>query len=183
MIQADYTKKQSKKFDFCGSSTIETALIMPLILTILFMLIYLTLFLYGKAQISRNAYVSVLRASQAETEPLKKRTAIANQELNQLLSESYLEGIDVTKDMQSKGNSFIMHVNFKQKIPAVVFMEKGMSQKVFTDSVRFEAKTNHPVSFIRSCRKLLDGISTITQDKKGQREKKVDGNTIQTGSQ
>lgn len=156
-----------------GSSTIEAALIMPIILTVLFLIIYLTLFLYGKAQLTRNAYAAVLRASQAEMETTQKRAAIAKKEFETLQNESYLTGIDASKDIQTDGDTITIQVDYCQNINSAVFMEKSLSRRAFAGSMEYKAKTNHPASFIWKCRRIEEWERLGTNY----------GDGIQTGSQ
>lgn len=156
-----------------GSSTIEASLIMPLILTVLFLIIYLTLFLYGKAQLTRNAYAAVLRASQAEMETAQKRAAIAKKEFETLQNESYLTGIDASMDIQIKGDTVIIYVDYCHNIDSPVFIEKSLSRRAFAGSMEYKAKTNHPASFIWNCRRIEEWERLGTNY----------GNGIQTGSQ
>lgn len=167
-----YKGKQSIwKYHFNGSSTIEASLLMPMILTVLFLVIYLTLFLYGKAQLTRNAYVSVLRASQAETETIQKRAAIAKQEFEILQNKSFLSGMDVAKKIQIKGDEIIIYVDYCQKTDRVIFLEKGLRRKAFAGSMEYKAKTNHPASFIWKCR-LTEAISQNADHKEEQNKVK-----------
>ena len=80
--------REKVKVFFCkkinGSNTIEASLIMPIILTILFMLIYLSLFLYVRAGSVRVGYIAVLRGSQLETESKKNKGSLCKEGICQV---------------------------------------------------------------------------------------------------
>ena len=84
-----------------GSSTIEASLLAPVLLTVLFLLIYLSLFLYARAGSVRLGYIAALRASQMEQETKNTRKAAAKKEFENLkrevervLQEAVLAGAD-----------------------------------------------------------------------------------------
>lgn len=137
-----------------GSSTIEASMIMPIILTILFLVIYLSLFLYAKAGSVRLGYISVLRASQLETETKKTRAAYAKKEFAKLKEENYLGSILCQGTVITKGETIKICVETTQNIPHAIFVGGSMYGDGFYDMSTFTAKTNHPVDFIRTCRKI-----------------------------
>lgn len=147
-------KKPTKSIRMKGSSTVEAALVMPIILTVLFLLIYLTQFVYARAQLSKTAYVSVLRASQAENKGKNERLNIATEQFDSLLSGDYLGVGSCTKDITEQNELISIHVNLNLSPRQVTFLENGFVQSAFTSEATYQAKVCHPAEFIRKCRKL-----------------------------
>lgn len=141
-----------------GSSTIEAALLMPMILTVIFMLLYLTLFLYTKAEFTRNAYISVLRGSQAETQKPETRVKTAENAFKKLAAESYVGNGDYKQNIVAEGENVKIAIEVSHGLPKSIFMEKGLQRNAFVSQMSFSAKTNHPAEFIRKCRKRKKGM-------------------------
>ena len=137
-----------------GSSTIEASLIMPIILTILFLVIYLSLFLYARAGSVRLGYIAVLRASQLETETKSTREAFARKEFIKLKEENYLGNILCEGKVSTNEDIIEIYVETTEKLSNVIFVGGSMYGDKFYDVSTFVAKTNHPVTFIRKCRKI-----------------------------
>lgn len=173
-----------------GSSTIEAALIVPMILTVIFMLLYLTLFLYTKAEFTRNAYISVLRGSQAETQNQKARVKTAENMFKKLAAESYVGNGDYKQKIVTEGEKVKITIEVSHGLPRSIFMEKGLQRNAFACRMTFYAKTNHPAEFIRKCRnvkaaaaKVKKGTAkTPTGDSNIKGGTGKHGDTIQTGS-
>ena len=151
----------NKKFN--GSSTIEASLIMPVILTVLFLLIYLSLFLYARAGSVRLGYVAVLRASQMETESKKTRETLANKEFLNLKEENYLGSTVCQRKVSTTGDTISICVETNQGLPNAIFVGGRMYEDAFYDASTFVAKTYHPVDFIRKCRKIQKGAEKWNQ--------------------
>ena len=146
--------KAFRNKSFNGNSTIEASLIMPIILTILFLVIYLSLFLYGRAGSVRLAYTAALRASQLETEPSKIRAAYAKKEFAKLKEENYLGSTLCQGTVTTEGETIKITVDTTQNLPRTIFVGGSLYGDSFYDKSMFVAKTNHPVDFIRTCRKI-----------------------------
>ena len=158
--------REKVKLFFCkkinASNTIEASLIMPIILTILFMLIYLSLFLYVRAGSVRVGYIAVLRGSQLETESKKTREAFAKKEFAKLKEENYLGSALCQGKFVTEGENIKISVETTQNLPNAIFVGGSIYGNRFYDMSTFVAKTNHPVDFIRNCRKIQK-LTTIVR--------------------
>ena len=146
--------KVFRKKKLNGSSTIEVSLIMPIILTILFLVIYLSLFLYARAGSVRLGYLAVLRGSQLETESKRTRVAYAKKEFAKLKEENYLGSTLCQGTVTADGDTIKITVETTQNLPNAIFVGGSLYGDSFYDESVFVAKTNHPVDFIRTCRKI-----------------------------
>ena len=155
--------KVFRKKKLNGSSTIEVSLIMPIILTILFLVIYLSLFLYARAGSVRLGYLAVLRGSQLETESKRTRVAYAKKEFAKLKEENYLGSTLCQGTVTADGDTIKITVETTQNLPNAIFVGGRMYEDAFYDASTFVAKTNHPVDFIRKCRKIQKGAEKWNQ--------------------
>lgn len=146
-----------------GSSTIEASLLMPIILTLLFLLIYLSVFLYVRAGSVRLGYVAALRASQMEQETKKAKEILAKKEFHHLKEENYMGSALCDGNVTAKGDTIKMTVRVKQSLPGILFAGGKLYGDVFLDESIYEAKTCHPVDFIRKCRKIQKGVERWKQ--------------------
>ncbi|MBR1692943.1 MAG: pilus assembly protein [Lachnospiraceae bacterium] len=142
-----------KKRGLNGSSTIEAALLMPLLLAVIFMLVYLMLFLHTRAGFVRNGYLAVLRGSQAEQATMSERSRIARTEFEKLAKDSATGSVSYQASYADRGEVLSIHVTLEQKLPRILFSKERL-QNVFTSDMTFSATTRHPVAFIRSCRRI-----------------------------
>lgn len=140
-----------------GSSTIEASLLAPVLLTVLFLLIYLSLFLYARAGSVRLGYIAALRASQMEQETKNTRKAAAKKEFENLKRENYLGSALCYGEVSVKGDVIKICVKTEQSLPDTIFPGGSLYGRNFRDESTFIAKTNHPVDFIRKCRKIQKG--------------------------
>lgn len=143
---------------FQASSTVEASLLMPVILTVLFVLIYLSFFLYMRAGSVRIGYLAALRASQMEQESKKVREILAKKEFENLKEENYFGSGMCQGEICVKGDFVTVCVKTTQSLPNQIFVGGKMYENAFEDESIFTAKTNHPADFIRTCRKIQKGV-------------------------
>lgn len=137
-----------------GSSTVELSLLMPLLLTLFVFLIYLSFFLYNRVETSANAYICALRGSRMEQEAPKATYQLMKKESAKLMKESLLAVKGYKEQIEVKGNQVQVTYEISQQVPAALIFDSLFHKDTWEFQVTKKTKKLHPVSFIRSCRKL-----------------------------
>lgn len=137
-----------------ASTTIEASIILPMICFLIVFLFYLCFYLYNRAELSKDAYACALRGAQKETLENKEIYKHTKEQSIDLLRErelniaSYKEKISVDKNMVT------VTYNMVQKVPFAGSIGLLTGQEAWNFTVAKSAKRLHPVSFIRSCKKI-----------------------------
>ncbi len=137
-----------------GSYTVEAAFIVPMILSSMIIVIYLSFFIHNKVILSKEAYISALRISQCLGKPTDRELEKEERDAR-VRVESTIFACDQVESHFSLSNKKIQisyHMNFnlaKEIIPV-----KMLNKEVWDFHVRKEAQVFRPVEFIRTYKKL-----------------------------
>ena len=140
------------KKNFKGSYTIEAALIMPMILSVLVLLIYWAFYLHDRAILSSAAYTAALRGSQM----ISGENVV--DEVNKCSKELIKNRLLITKSVEhkieQKGDIIAVSYDGIISIPGGVLLNKSFAAGAneIHVSAKGRAKKNDAVKFINSCR-------------------------------
>lgn len=148
--------KRINKIWMNASTTVEASIILPMICFIIIFLFYLCFFLYSRAELSKDAYACVLRASQMEILDKKEIYKRAKKESKDLLRERELQIADYEEKIEIKNNRVSVTYSMSQKVPFAGNMGLLKGQHMWKFTVTKTAKRLHPVSFIRDCKKITE---------------------------
>lgn len=137
-----------------GSSTIETSLIMPMILTIFSFLIYLSFFLYNRVEITADAYACALRGSQMEQETAKETYQFMKEESAKLMDGNLLAVKKYGEQIKVKGDDIQVTYNVSIQVPGEVILSNLFKDNSWDYTITKKTKKLQPVLFIRNCRKI-----------------------------
>lgn len=137
-----------------GSATVEMAVLMPMILILMILIIYLTLYFYDRSVLYGDAYLAALRASEQpeeenETLYAKADACFAALQEGQLIALSQVPH-ELTVDADGVEISYSGEVIVPVMTGSMAFQEWG--SYVFADHAY--AARHRPVTFIRRCRIL-----------------------------
>lgn len=144
-----------------GVYTIEAALIMPMILTVIVLIIYWAFFLHDRAILSNAAYTACLRGSQMIN------SENVEGELNKICKDLYnnrlLATTDVSYEIKSGSKDITVTYYGNIKIPAGTLLCKYMTDGKNVIEVKASGKAQicDAVKFIRDCRLLENAYSSI----------------------
>lgn len=135
--------KRLKK-DNAGSYTVEAAYIIPLSLFLFILLFTIAFFLFNRCSLERATIVSALRSSEAVFSSAQEKYSIANDSINDVLSNNLLFAGDVSSEIDIQGNHIKIHLNTQEKDNTFVTIS--------------EKKVLNPVLFVREYRKIREVI-------------------------
>lgn len=130
-----------------GSSTVEAAYLIPMLVMLTALLIYLSFFLYNRLILTEAAYISVLRGSRPEYKTAKECYRKTEESLNDLLSGKLLAQKEYEKKAEVTGTKVEVTLRIKQKLP---FWKSQPEYHVKKSAARL-----NPYEFIRECRRFL----------------------------
>lgn len=129
-----------------GSSTVEAAYLIPMLMMLVAFLIYLSFFLYNRLLVTETAYLCALRASRLEYGTAKECYAVAEKSLTDLLKGKLPAMEQCETKTEVTGAKVGITIRIRQKFP---FWEKQLEYSVKKDAVRL-----NPYQFIRDCRRF-----------------------------
>lgn len=140
------------KSNWKGSTTIEAALLMPLLLGIMLLVIYFSFFLYNREAVTAIAYTAAIKGAQMEQEGKnriqKEITRYVEDENKRLLFVSQAEhSVKVTT------GKITVSIDIIQNTPFQSILQQIGADGVFRYSVEKSAKRLHPASVIWEFRK------------------------------
>lgn len=138
-----------------GSSTIEAAFLIPMILTIVVLFIYLSFFLYNRVILTETSYIAALRGSQMEGKSAQEIYTKADQAQTQLLNGKLLAVSSYEKQIEVTGKKIQVKLKLEQKIPFSGLIMPFLGKDSWEFSVEKSAKEINPYEFIRDCRRIL----------------------------
>lgn len=137
-----------------GSYTVEAAFIVPMILSSIIAVLYLSFFIHNKIILAKEAYISALRISQWEGKITDRELEIEEQDAKVRVESTILacDQVESTFSLNNKKIQISYHMifNFVKGIIPV----KILNEEVWDFHVRKEAQVFRPVEFIRTCKKL-----------------------------
>lgn len=131
-----------------GSSTVEAAYLIPMLVMLAAFLIYLSFFLYNRLLVTEAAYLCALRASRLEYGSAKECYAQAEESLTDLLKGKLPAMSQYEAKIEVTGTKAGVTLRIKQELP---LWEKQLEYSVKKDAVRL-----NPYQFIRDCRRVKD---------------------------
>ena len=167
-------KKQSSKrkgFWKKGSSTVEAAFILPMILAIILLCLYLSYFLYNRLILTQTAYIAALRGSRLEWGTASESHGEAGRACEELLSGRLLFTDDLDRQIKATGKSITVTLKIRQKIPfrGLTGIFTGNKDPEWT--VSGKAMKQNPYRFIRNHR-MLTHLADRAKDGKSPKEEK-----------
>ncbi len=148
----------NKKLSLKGSYTIEASFLMPMILTVIVMIIYLTFFLHDRTIMYSAAYTAAMRGSQLNSgEDVYTQVEESGKKLieNRLLATR-----DVTTDVTVQKDRIKVSYTGTMKIPAGTLLCRYLING--RDSLEINASAQadcvNPVSLVRKIR-IVEGYS------------------------
>lgn len=154
-VAKDKAENAAKNAIWNGSTTIEMALLMPLLIGVMLLVIYFSFFLYNRQAITTIAYSAAVRGAQMEQEGKNRIqqeiTRYVEEESKRLLFVSQMKhSVKVTT---GKVN---VSIDLQQKTPFQPMLEQIGADEVFACSVEKSATRLHPVSVIWEFRRMVD---------------------------
>ncbi|MBR6329926.1 MAG: pilus assembly protein [Lachnospiraceae bacterium] len=141
-----------KKYRLKGSYTVEASFLMPMILTVIVVIIYLSFFLHDRAVLSSAAYTAALRGSQL----INGEDVYARVEKNAAaLRENRMLGTkNIQTDIQIGSSQITVSYSGELRIPAGTLLCRYLTGGKDHLSVEVSAKADRldPVGFVRKCR-------------------------------
>ena len=153
-ITSENTSKITIRSGLTGSSTLEAALLMPLILAVIFLILFFSVFVYTRTNFVRYGLAAVLRGSLAEQETSKSRVKIAENNLKKMVKEGFTDGVLYEESISGKGDELQVQIKLQQRLARNLLGGNHPFVKGFSSNLAFRARTCSPVSFIRTCRRL-----------------------------
>jgi len=145
--------KNNKKW-LKGSYTVEASFLLPVILSVIVLVIYLSFYLHDRAVLSSAAYTAALRGSQ-----MKEGSDIAGdvtKQAEELIRNRLLGTTEVETRVESNGSSIVVSYGGTVRIPGGALLCKYLTGGKDYIPVQASAKaaTSDAVSFIRRIRVL-----------------------------
>lgn len=149
-----YVKKEELKKGFVlkGSYTVEASFLLPMILSVIVVLIYLSFYIHDRSVLSSAAYQASLRGSQLISGENVMETV--TQSAHQLIQNRLLGTSEVAADIQCDGSLIKVSYNGKLNIPAGALLCRYMTggKNYIEVNAHSEAKTMDAVGFVRKIR-------------------------------
>lgn len=129
-----------------GSSTVEAAYLIPMLMLLVAFLIYLSFFLYNRFIVTEAAYICALRGSRLEYGTAKECYSEAGKALADLLNGRLPAMEQCETKTEVTGAKVGITIRIKQKLP---FWDKELEYSVEKSAVRL-----NPYRFIRDWRRV-----------------------------
>lgn len=143
-----FSIKKSKK----ASATIEAAIILPILVTLLLIFIYLFFFHYNRCVVTRAAYCSALRASQLEYATAKEQKEAAEKALTELIHHKLIGIKQYEKKVSVKNKQVKVSIKIEQKIPFSMLVKPLIGSQEIPFTVEKTATCICPYQNIRLIR-------------------------------
>lgn len=149
------------KIRFKGIYTIEAALLLPMILTVIVLIIYWAYYLHDREILSSAAYTASLRGSQMiNGENIEE-------ELNKICLDLYKDRLlattNVNYEISRTSKEIIVEYSGNIKIPGGTLLCRYLSggKDCIEVNAIGKAQINDAVKFIRECRFIENGYSSL----------------------
>lgn len=148
-----------KRIKWKGSFTVEAAYILPLIVFLIWNIVYLSFFLYNRSTILQGSYCSALRTERLYgTENEKREEA---EEKYQLAVEEKTVCGTLTEEKEITNEKVSVRTKLDMQAPGGLFFWSSWHGEERQTAEKFQ-----PVTFIRNCRKT-ENIWNLLQTGKG----------------
>ena len=137
-----------------GSSTVEAAFLLPMIMTVIVLLIYLSVFMYNRLIITETAYIAALRGSRDEWKTAGESRHKSENASNELLRSALIMTERCGRQIQVKGKKVTVTLQMTQEIPFHGLMTDFTKNADPAYSVSKSAVKQNPYLFIREYSKL-----------------------------
>lgn len=135
--------------DVGGYFTVEAALVMPIVLYVIFMILYLLFFQYNRCLLELDMGIFALRGSLAQAETNEDRAELLRKQAMELDEENYI-GWQCGK-IQWKLEKGTLQVEQQGAL------EFPFTEELWSVEVNYENHILSPVSFLRYYRKWVGG--------------------------
>ncbi len=140
---------------FQGSFTVEASLLLPMIIFLIFNLLFLSFFLYDQCTILQGCYCTALCTERAiGTE--EEKNAVALEKYKWSVRKKAVAA-NISEDINVQNGSVTVETMFSMKAPGRYFF-----QSIWNGRQKQTADQWEPVTFIRKCRKA-ETIGNIIQ--------------------
>ncbi len=155
-----------KSFRLMCAYTVEASLLMPMILTVIVLVIYLTFFLHDRAILQSAAYTACLRGSQL----INGEDVYVNVEKwgKELIKDRLIATGDVETQIEIKGDRITVAYDGALRIPAGTLLCKALNGGRDMIDVRAQSQADcvNPIGFIRKCRIVENILGSTGDDEK-----------------
>ena len=151
-----------KKLTLKGSYTIEASFLMPMILTVIVIIIYLTFFLHDRTVLNSVAYTAAMRGSQLTSG--EDVYAVVEDSGKKLIKNRLLATKNVTTDVSVQKNKISVSYRGVLKIPAGTLLCRYLTNGRDSLEVNAQAQADciNPVSLVRKMRVVEGYASDLT---------------------
>lgn len=147
-------KNKNKKYTLKGSYTVEASFLLPIILSVIVILIYLSFFLHDRAVLSASAYQAAMRGGQLING--ENVMQVVTESAESLIRNRLLGTSEVETNVECAGGKVKVSYSGKMNIPGGALLCKYMTGgKMFIDmKAEAEAETTDVVKFVRRIRSV-----------------------------
>ena len=140
-----------KKKIYKGSYTIEASLLLPMILSIIVILIFLSFYIHDRCILYSIAYTAALRGSQVQSDE-KKIFKEVEESSNELLESKLLITKNINTDIKISAKDIAVSYKGDFQRPIGTILIKNLGKKNIQINAIGTAKRMDSIQFIRECR-------------------------------
>lgn len=142
---------------FKASYTIEASYILPIIIVLIWYLLFLSFFLYDQCVIMQGSYQAALRAERLlGTKEEKEALAFTKYEVDVKKKLIYMMP---EKEIEVDEDRILLRTNSEMKFPGGIFFQKSWKARQQQKAASYE-----PVKFIRECRRYEKIWKKVKED-------------------
>lgn len=148
-----------------GSFTIETALIMPIVLTVILIVFFFTLYMYNRSVMQNAAY----RGTKQVFYYMNESNSDIKKECNKVILtdlENSLIGVeDVEVEIEVSANRVEVEISGRLNVPKMISSEGTVFEKLWDYKICADEIRLNPAEIIRNGQNLENIIKEVSPDK------------------